>query len=53
MKYRGLKNKGSRLEIINFENKKIHGCAHNLSAAQALSEERTNWHNQEKGLIGF
>lgn len=40
-----------RLEIINFENKKILvDSAHNSSAAKVLSFERENWQNQEKGV---
>ena len=40
-----------RLEIINFENKKILvDSAHNSSAAKVLSFERQNWLNQEKGV---
>ena len=40
-----------RLEIINFENKKILvDSAHNSSAAKVLSLERENWKNQEKGV---
>ena len=40
-----------RLEIINFDNKKILvDSAHNSSAAKVLSYERENWLNQEKGV---
>ena len=40
-----------RLEIIDFENKKILvDSAHNSSAAKVLSLERKNWLNQEKGI---
>ena len=40
-----------RLEIIDFENKKILvDSAHNSSAAKVLSLERENWLNQEKGV---
>ncbi len=40
-----------RLEIINFENKKILvDSAHNSSAAKVLSLERKNWPNEEKGV---
>ena len=51
--YEGLKNttwKG-RLEIINYLKKKILvDCAHNHPAAKALSNERSNWENEEKGI---
>jgi len=41
-----------RLEIIDFDNKKILvDSAHNSSAAKALSLERENWLNQEKGVL--
>ena len=41
-----------RLEIINFDNKKILvDSAHNSSAAKVLSIERENWLNQEKGVF--
>jgi len=40
-----------RLDIIDFGNKKIIvDSAHNSSAAKALSCERENWLNQEKGV---
>ncbi len=40
-----------RLEIIDFENEKILvDSAHNSSAAKALSLERENWPNEEKGV---
>ncbi len=40
-----------RLEIINYLNKKILvDCAHNYPAAKALSNERTNWENEDKGI---
>ncbi len=40
-----------RLEIINFLNKEIHvDCAHNYPAAKALSHERSNWENEDKGI---
>ncbi len=40
-----------RLEIINFENKKILvDSAHNSSAAKVLSLERENWPNEENGV---
>ena len=40
-----------RLEIINYLNKKILvDCAHNYPAAKALSNERSNWENQEEGI---
>ena len=40
-----------RLEIINYLNKKILvDCAHNYPAAKALSNERSNWENEEKGI---
>ncbi len=51
--YEGLKKttwKG-RLEIINYLNKKILvDCAHNYPAAKALSNERSNWENEEEGI---
>ncbi len=40
-----------RLEIINFLNKEILvDCAHNYPAAKALSHERRNWENEDKGI---
>ena len=40
-----------RLEIIDYSNKKILvDCAHNYPAAKALSIERNNWENEEKGI---
>ena len=40
-----------RLEIINYSNKKIlTDCAHNYPAAKALSNERSNWANEEEGI---
>ena len=40
-----------RLEIINYLNKKILvDCAHNYPAANALSNERSNWENEEEGI---
>ena len=40
-----------RLEIINYLNKKILvDCAHNYPAAKALSNERSNWENEDKGI---
>jgi len=40
-----------RLEIIDYLNKKIIiDCAHNYPAAKALSNERSNWDNEEKGI---
>ena len=51
--YKGLKNTiwPGRLEIINYLNKKILvDCAHNHSAAEALSKERSNWSNEEEGV---
>ncbi len=40
-----------RLEIINFMNKEILlDCAHNYPAAKALSHERRNWENEDKGI---
>ncbi len=40
-----------RLEIINFLNKEILvDCAHNYPAAKALSHERNNWENEDKGI---
>ena len=51
--YRGLKKTTwhGRLEIINYLNKKILvDCAHNHSAAKALSKERTTWKNERKGI---
>jgi len=40
-----------RLEIINYLNKKILvDCAHNYPAAKALSNERSNWENEEEGI---
>jgi len=52
--YEGLKNTtwGGRLEIINYLNRKILvDCAHNYPAAKALSIERSNWENEEKGIF--
>jgi len=51
--YEGLKNTtwNGRLEIINYLNKKILvDCAHNYSAAKALSNERSYWENEEEGI---
>ena len=51
--YKGLKKTtwSGRLEIINYLNKKILvDCAHNYPAAKALSKERPNWNNEEKGI---
>ena len=51
--YKGLKKTTwhGRLEIINYLNKKILvDCAHNYSAAKALSKERGTWENEEKGI---
>ncbi len=51
--YEGLKNTtwNGRLEIINYLNRKILvDCAHNYPAAKALSNERSNWENEEKGI---
>ena len=51
--YEGLKNAtwNGRLEIINYLNKKILvDCAHNYPAAKALSHERSNWENEDKGI---
>ena len=51
--YEGLKKTtwDGRLEIINYSNKKILvDCAHNYSAAKALSIERSNWENEEGGI---
>ncbi len=40
-----------RLEIINYFNKEILvDCAHNYPAAKALSNERSNWENEDKGI---
>ena len=40
-----------RLEIINYLSKKIIvDCAHNYPAAKALSNERSNWDNEEEGI---
>ncbi len=40
-----------RLEKINYSNKKILvDCAHNYPAAKALSNERSNWENEEEGI---
>ncbi len=40
-----------RLEIINYFNKEILvDCAHNYPAAKALSYERRNWKNEDKGI---
>ena len=40
-----------RLEIINYLNKNILvDCAHNYPAAKALSNERSNWENEEEGI---
>ncbi len=40
-----------RLEIINYLNKEILvDCAHNYPAAKALSHERRNWENEDKGI---
>jgi len=40
-----------RLEIINYFNKEILvDCAHNYPAAKALSNERSNWENEDKGM---
>jgi dihydrofolate synthase/folylpolyglutamate synthase len=51
--YEGLKNTTwtGRLEIINYLNKNILvDCAHNYPAAKALSDERSNWENEEEGI---
>ena len=51
--YKGLKKTTwpGRLEIINYLNKKILvDCAHNYPAAKALSNERSNWSNEEEGI---
>ncbi len=51
--YEGLKKAtwNGRLEIINYLNKKILvDCAHNYPAAKALSNERNNWENEQKGI---
>ena len=51
--YKGLKKTlwQGRLEIVNYLNKTILvDCAHNYSAAKALSKERINWENEEKGI---
>jgi len=46
-----------RLEIINYFNKEILvDSAHNYPAAKALSNERSNWENEDKGIywiLGF
>ncbi len=50
---KGLKNTkwNGRLEVINCLNKKILlDCAHNYSAAKALSEERLTWDNNKEGI---
>jgi len=40
-----------RLEIINYLNKEILvDCAHNYPAAKALSNERSTWENEDKGI---
>ncbi len=40
-----------RLEIINYFNRKILvDCAHNYPAAKALSNERSNWENEDEGI---
>ena len=40
-----------RLEIINYFNKEILvDCAHNYPAAKALSNERSNWENEDEGI---
>ncbi len=40
-----------RLEIVNYLDKKILvDCAHNYPAAKALSNERSNWDNEEEGI---
>ncbi len=40
-----------RLEIIHYSNKKfLVDCAHNYPAAKALSDERSNWKNEEEGI---
>ena len=40
-----------RLETINYLNKKILvDCAHNYPAAKAISNERSNWDNEEEGI---
>ncbi len=40
-----------RLEIINYLDKNILvDCAHNYPAAKALSNERSNWENEDKGI---
>ncbi len=51
--YEGLKKTtwNGRLEIINYLNKEILvDCAHNYPAAKALSNERSNWENEEEGI---
>ena len=51
--YQGLKKTTwiGRLEKINYLNKQILiDCAHNYPATKALSNERTNWKNEEEGI---
>jgi len=51
--YQGLKKTTwiGRLEKINYLNKQILiDCAHNYPAAKALSNERSNWKNEEEGI---
>ena len=51
--YEGLKKTtwNGRLETIYYLNKKILvDCAHNYPAAKALSNERSNWKNEEEGI---
>jgi len=51
--FEGLKKTAwkGRLEIINYFNKKILvDCAHNYPAAKALSNERSNWENEDEGI---
>ena len=51
--YTGLKKTTwqGRLEIIHYLNKKILvDCAHNYSAAKALSKERATWDNEGEGI---
>ena len=40
-----------RMETVNYLNKEILvDCAHNYPAAKALSNERSNWENEEEGI---
>ena len=51
--HKGLKKTtwNGRLEIINYLDKKILvDCAHNYPAAKALSNERSNWNNEQEGI---